>query len=46
VVKITQLPAKTSWTLYDWVVLDNGATLAGSYHEPTMAGPSVGRRAR
>jgi hypothetical protein len=46
VVKTTQLPAKTAWTLYDWVVLDNGATLAGSYHEPTMAGPSVGRRAR
>jgi hypothetical protein len=41
-----QFSADGAWTLYDWVVLENGAVLAGSYHEQTIAGPSVGRRAR
>jgi hypothetical protein len=34
------------WVQYDWIVLDNGATMAGSYRDPTTCGPSVGKRAR
>jgi len=31
---------------YDWVLLDDGATLAGAYCDPTTCGPSVGKRAK
>jgi hypothetical protein len=31
---------------YDWVVLDKGATLAGSYRDPTTCGPSAGKRGK
>jgi hypothetical protein len=31
---------------YDWVLLDNGATLAGAYRDPAGCGPSAGKRAR
>ncbi len=34
------------WAQYDWVLLDNGATLAGAYRDPAGCGPSVGKRAR
>jgi hypothetical protein len=40
----TQFSANGHWILYDWVVLENGGVLAGSYHEPASSGPSVGRR--
>jgi hypothetical protein len=28
---------------YDWVMLDNGSTVAGSYRDPTSCGPSAGK---
>ncbi|MBN2573317.1 MAG: hypothetical protein JXP73_02015 [Deltaproteobacteria bacterium] len=31
---------------YDWVLLDNGATLAGAYCDRATCGPSIGKRAR
>lgn len=31
---------------YDWVVLDDGKTLAGSYRDPSSCGPSVGKRVK
>jgi hypothetical protein len=31
---------------YDWVLLDEGATLAGAYCDPTTCGPSAGKRAK
>ena len=31
---------------YDWVVLDDGATLAGAYCDPTTCGPAAGKRAK
>ena len=31
---------------YDWVMLDNGATMAGSYRDPTTCGPSAGKRVK
>jgi hypothetical protein len=34
------------WVQYDWVLLDNGATLAGAYRDPAGCGPSAGKRAR
>jgi hypothetical protein len=34
------------WVRYDWVVLDDGAVLAGSYRDLTTCGPSVGKRAK
>jgi hypothetical protein len=38
--------ASGQWTRYDWVVLDNDATLAGSYRDAATCGPSVGKRAK
>ncbi len=32
------------WIQYDWVVLDGGTTLAGSYRDPATCGPSAGKR--
>jgi hypothetical protein len=34
------------WIQYDWIVLDNGATLAGSYKDPASCGPSAGKRGK
>ena len=31
---------------YDWVVLDNGATLAGAYCDRSTCGPSAGKRVK
>jgi hypothetical protein len=31
---------------YDWVVLDNGATLAGAYCDQATCGPSAGKRGK
>ena len=31
---------------YDWVMLDNGSTVAGSYRDPTSCGPSAGKAAK
>lgn len=31
---------------YDWVMLDNGATMAGSYRDPATCGPSAGKRVK
>jgi hypothetical protein len=34
------------WIRYDWVVIDDGAALAGSYRDATTCGPSVGKRGK
>jgi len=38
------LPNHRNWIQYDWVMLDGGATMAGSYRDPTTCGPSAGKR--
>ena len=35
-----------NWIQYDWVMLDGGATMAGSYRDPTTCGPSAGKRVK
>jgi hypothetical protein len=40
----TELRNTSNSVQYDWVVLDNGATLAGSYYDQTTHGPSLGKR--
>jgi hypothetical protein len=42
----TDFRSNGHWIRYDWVVLDDGAVLAGSYRDPTTCGPSVGKRRR
>ena len=42
----TESRATGQWIRYDWVVLDDGATLAGSYRDATTCGPSVGKRGK
>lgn len=34
------------WIQYDWVLLDDGATVAGSYRDAGTCGPSAGKRVR
>jgi hypothetical protein len=34
------------WVQYDWVMLDGGATMAGSYRDQSTCGPSAGKRAK
>jgi hypothetical protein len=34
------------WIQYDWVLLDNGATLAGSFRDANGWGPSAGKRGK
>lgn len=34
------------WVQYDWILLDNGTTLAGAYRDPAGCGPSAGKRAK
>jgi len=41
----TDFKATGQWTQYDWVMLDGGATMAGSYRDPATCGPSAGKRA-
>jgi len=40
----TESKTTGQWIQYDWVVLDGGATLAGSYRDPSTCGPSAGKR--
>jgi hypothetical protein len=42
----TESRSTGQWVRYDWVVVDDGATLAGSYRDLTTCGPSVGKRAK
>jgi len=40
----TEARGTGQWVRYDWLVLDDGAVLAGSYRDLTTCGPSVGKR--
>ena len=42
----TDFKAPSYFIHYDWVVVDDGATLAGAYCDPTTCGPSVGKRGK
>jgi hypothetical protein len=42
----TDFRATDYWIQYDWIMLDGGATMAGSYRDPTTCGPSAGKRAK
>jgi hypothetical protein len=42
----TDFRATGHWIQYDWVMLDGGATMAGSYRDPTTCGPSAGKRGK
>lgn len=42
----TDFRATGYWIQYDWVLLDDGATLAGSYRDGGSCGPSVGQRVK
>jgi hypothetical protein len=39
----TELKSTGQWIQYDWVLLDLGATMAGSYRDATTCGPSAGK---
>jgi hypothetical protein len=43
VVRVTPAGSKSS-VKYDWVVLDDGDTLAGAYRDGSISGPSVGKK--
>ena len=42
----TDFRATGHWIQYDWIMLDGGATMAGSYRDPTTCGPSAGKRGK
>ena len=42
----TEFKTSGYWIQYDWVLLDNGATLAGAYRDPAGCGPSAGKRSK
>ena len=42
----TEFKTTGYWVQYDWVVLDKGATLAGSYRDTAGCGPSAGKRGK
>ena len=42
----TDFKATGSFIHYDWVLLDDSATLAGAYCDQTTCGPSAGKRAK
>lgn len=39
----TEVKSTGQWIQYDWVMLDLGATMAGSYRDATTCGPSAGK---
>ena len=42
----TEVKTTGQWVQYDWVMLDGGATMAGSYRDQATCGPSAGKRAK